>query len=482
MAANRASAQQGLTIALIVFVMLTFILAVTTYLFFKKASDAETAMATANGEASKAKGEMQKVADDRAKLLGILGFPEDKAVADVETETNEAFEKKYGDYRDDQKAYLKLSDWLLGAVKSKDEANKTLQAEKRATEEALNKQLQQSKDSLDAFEKKYRDLEATLADERSKFNKGREQYEELTAQLQTDLKKANEASERMKLLVDEISKGEQLVAVDQQAKYKGAKAEGQVAQLYDELRRREGTIARQNEILSDLRVADKSVQDMVLAATPKDDRIDGFDGQVVSVNEVEGTLLLDVGSTQGLRTGTIFNIYNPNDPRPQIGAKKAVVEIQAIEGPRAARARVRHQSTRDPILAGDGVATSLWSPGQGSEAVFVGYVQVDRDGGQDSDDLARLVERSGGRVEPSVTPSTTLLVDAGPPRVLAGERPAGWRQADETRRERMLKEAKRLGVRVVGVDTFLDMMGLDRSSFDTNRLRPAGRPAVPAGS
>ena len=324
--------------------------------------------------------------------------------------------------------------------------------------------------------------EADAEAERSEFNKGRERYEELTAQLQADLKKANEASDRMKLLVDEIAKGDQVVAVDRQAKYKAAKAEGQIGQLYDELRDRERMIARQNEILAELRVADKSVQDMVLAATPKDDRIDGFDGQVTSINEVEGTLLLNLGSTQGLRTGTVFNIYNPNDPRPQIGAKKATVEIQAIEGPSLARARVRYQSSRDPILAGDGAATSLWSPGRGFEAVFIGYLQVDRDSGQDSDDLARLVERSGGRVEPSVTPTTTLLVDAGPPRILAGERPSGWRQADETRRERMLKEAKRLGIRVVGVDTFLDMMGLDRSSFDTNRLRPAGRPAVPAGS
>ncbi len=474
MAANRAGAQQGLTIALIVFVMLTFILAVATYLFFKKASDAETLAATATADSQKAKSDMQKATDDRNKLLAILGFPEDKPVADIETETNEAFEKKYGDFRDDQKAYLKLSDWLLGAVKSKDEANKTLQAEKRATEDALNKQLQQAKDSLDAFDKKYRDLEATLADERTKFNQGREQYEELTAQLQAALKKANEESDRMRLLVEEIAKGEPLVSVDRQAKYKTTKPEGQVTQLFEELRDRERMIARQNEILADLRVADKSLQDAVLAATPKDDRIDGFDGQVASVNERDGTVAIDVGSTQGLRTGTVFNVYDPADPRPQHGSKKAVVEVQAIEGPRVARARVRHQSSRDPIIAGDGVATSLWSPGRGFEAVFVGYVQVDRDGGQDVDDLARLVERGGGRVEPSVTPSTTLLVDAGIPRFVAGEKPAGWRQADETRRRRMLDEARRLGVRVVGVDTFLDMMGLDRSSFDTSRLRPAG--------
>ena len=482
MAANRASATQSLTIALIVFVMLTFILAVTTYLFFKKSSDADLATVAATAEASKARSDMQKSQDDRSKLLNILGFPEDKAVADIETETADAFQKKYGDYRDDAKVYTKLSDWLLGAVHSKDEALKTLQAEKLAMETGKDKALDDARRRQNELEQLLKKQEADAEAERSEFNKGREQKEELTARLQADIKKANEASDRMNLLIEEIAKGEPLLAVDRQPKFKAQKAEGQVAQLFEELRDRERMLARQNEILADLRVADKGLQDTVLAATPKYDRIDGFDGSVVSVNEVDETLVLDVQSTQGLRTGTVFNVFNPNDPRPQIGSKKAVVEIQAIEGPNVARARVRHQSLRDPILAGDGVATSLWSPGRGFEAVFVGYVQVDRDGQQDIDDLSRLVERGGGRVEPSVTPLTTLLVDAGPPRLAGGERPTAWRPADETRRERMLKEAKRLGIRVVGVDTFLDMMGLDRASFDTNRLRPAGRTPTPAGS
>jgi len=254
MAANRASAQQGLTIALIVFVMLTFILAVTTYLFFKKAADADAAMAVANADSAKSKQEMQKAAGDRAKLLGILGFPEEKPVQEVETETNEAFEKKYGDFRDDQKAYLKLSDWLLGAVKSKDDALKTLQAEKLAMETSKDQALADSRNRQNELEQLLKKQEADAEAERAEFNNGREQYEKLTAMLQADLKKANEASDRIKLLIEEIAKGEPLVAVDQQAKYKAAKAEGQVGQLYDELRRRETMIARQNEILADLRM------------------------------------------------------------------------------------------------------------------------------------------------------------------------------------------------------------------------------------
>ena len=322
MAANRASAQQGLTIALIVFVMLTFILAVTTYLFFKKAADADAAMAVANADSAKSKQEMQKAAGDRAKLLGILGFPEEKPVQEVETETNEAFEKKYGDFRDDQKAYLKLSDWLLGAVKSKDDALKTLQAEKLAMETSKDQALADSRNRQNELEQLLKKQEADAEAERAEFNKGREQYEKLTAMLQADLKKANEASDRIKLLIEEIAKGEPLVAVDQQAKYKAAKAEGQVGQLYDELRRRETMISRQNEILADLRVADKSLQDMVLAATPKDDRIDGFDGQVVSVNEVEGTLLLDAGAAHRHRVQRLQSERSASPDRRQEGGRR----------------------------------------------------------------------------------------------------------------------------------------------------------------
>lgn len=476
MAANRAGgAQQGLTIALIVFVMLAFILAVTTYLFFKRSTDAEVARDQADAASKKALADMQRATDDRTKLLTILGI-DDKPMAEIESETNEAFAKKYGDFREDPKAYVKLSAWLLDAVRSKDEANKTLQAEKRATEDALNKQLQQAKDSLDAFEKKYRDLEATLADERSKFNQEIEKNTKLATEAQDARTLADDESKALDSLVLKIGEGEKVVALmdDRKAKYRTAKPEAQVDMLFDEITKLAGEIKSKNDVLANLRVADSGLQDTVRRATPKDDRIDGFDGQVISVDEREGTLAIDVGSTQGLRTGTVFDIYDPRDPRPQFGSRKGVVEIQAIEGPNVARARVRHQSARDPILAGDGVATSLWSPGRGFEAVFVGYLQIDRDGGQDADDMARLVERSGGRVEPSVTPTTTLLVDAGLPRVAGGAKPAGWRPADETRRERMLREADRLGIRVVGIDTFLDMMGLDRSSFDSNRLRPAG--------
>jgi len=436
MSANRTSVSQSLTISLITFVMLTF------------------------------------------ELLQILGFPDDKAVADIETETTEAFEKEYGDYRDDAKAYTKLSDWLLAAVKAKDEALKNLNAEKASMEQGKNKALADSQNRQNELEQLLAKQQADAEAERGKFNANRAEYEQLVKNLQDDLKKANAASDRFNLVVEEIAKAGGFLSVERQAKFKAQSPEERMTTVFEELRDRERSLARQNEVLADLRVADRALQDQVLAATPQDDRIDGFDGRVIAVNELDRSALVDVGDTSTLRRGLVFNVFDPADPQPPLGARKAVIEVIDIESPSLARARIRTQSSRNPILAGDGIATSLWTPGQTLETVFVGFMQVDRDAAQDQDTLTGLVERFGGRVEPTVTPATALVVDGGLPRITAAglDKNSGWRPADEKRREKQLAEARRLGVRVVGLNRFLEMMGLDRESFDATSLAgPGGR-------
>ncbi len=49
-------------------------------------------------------------------------------------------------------------------------------------------------------------------------------------------------------------------------------------------------------------------------------------------------------------------------------------------------------------------------------------------------------------------------------------------------RKQLIVEEVAKGEPPVGVDTFLDMIGLDRSSLATNRLRSASRTPQPAGS
>ena len=66
-----------------------------------------------------------------------------------------------------------------------------------------------------------------------------------------------------------------------------------------------------------------------------------------------------------------------------------------------------------------------------------------------------------------VTPMTAMVVDAGKPPAEKGEE--GF--AEEARRQnRSLGTAKQDGVRVVGIDSLLDMLGLSRAALTADRL------------
>jgi len=94
-------------------------------------------------------------------------------------------------------------------------------------------------------------------------------------------------------------------------------------------------------------------------------------------------------------------------------------------------------------------------------------VNLDDVGDADRGRLVDLVTRAGGRVVDAVTPMTSLVVDAGKPPAERGDE--GF--AEESRRQaRSLATAKQYGVRVVGIDALLDMLGLSRSSLASDRL------------
>jgi hypothetical protein len=97
--------------------------------------------------------------------------------------------------------------------------------------------------------------------------------------------------------------------------------------------------------------------------------------------------------------------------------------------------------------------------------------------------LRSVIERAGGTVVGTVSPQTSLVVDAGsPPQSVVERGPAGvWRQSDEKRRKEAVDRARDVGARVVGLDTLLDVLGVDRSALSAATLAPTtdgGRPAT----
>ena len=491
-----SSVVQSFSIALIVFVMLTFVLAVTTYLFFKKADENLKLLEAKQKEMSEENSKRLEAVNQRLELVkDVLGFPEDMDNAEILKRKKDSVDDLFGKYIDPP-TYAKLAEWLSSSIQTKHKEMSQLEADKNRVIVERDKAVKEKDKELEQLRADKKTAQEETEGLRKKFA---EYEEESTAKNQGYLKEreaADDRAKRLKLLGEEIAKAGQLLTEDRRRNWpaeerEGAKGGGEgvderrVTLILDELRAREGQVNRLNQIVAQLRATDPAVQNVVLAATPKDDRIDAFDGRVLSVNERDRTVLLSLPRVSGIRPGLIFDVFAPEDPQPQFSAKKAVVEVLAIESDSLVRARVRKDSTRNPILPGDAVATSLWSAGTPLEVVIVGGVQFGSDAAGDADRLKALVERIGGQVGAGVTPFTTLVVDAGIPKQKGLEGAAlGLRKplSDKEKefRTRQIKEARQNGIRVITLDAFLDMMGLHMEGIGSNRLPvPVDRRAAP---
>jgi hypothetical protein len=494
MASNNSSVVQSFSIALIVFVMLTFVLAVTTYLFFKKADENLKLLEAKQTEASDANTKRLEAEKNRLELVkDVLGFPEELGNPEILKRKQDAIDDVYGKYLE-QPTYDSVVEWLSSSVQKHHEAMSSLQAEKDRFAAEKKELADRHESELKKKEESTQNAVAKIKDVESKQQASETAAAASIKQLEQARDAATAQTKRLKLVGEKISEARPYLSSDRQQKWPadseaadGDRDERRVAVLLDEMRDRERTIVRLNQIIAQLRVADPALQTTVLAATPKDDRVDEFDGRILSVNEMDRTVLVSVGRTTGLRAGLQLNVYDPTDPQPQIGSKKAVVEVVAIESDSLVRCRVRKDSTRDPIIPGDVVATSLWSPGTPLEVVIVGITQFGGEPEGDRKRLEQLVERVGGTVADTVSPSTTMVVDAGVPQskgIDAEGQVASrkfWSAKQKERRVSQMKAAEQMGIKVTAIEPFLDMLGLQVESVRANRLPvPLDRNAAPA--
>jgi hypothetical protein len=457
-----------LSIALIVFVLLTFILTITTYLFFKQRMDERT-RAQAAEKATVEKQETLMVSQQEVqKLRELIGSTEGATLETIETDLNNLFTKDFAGFTEEPKNYGRLVAWLRSEFRRKDADVKAAAEKTKAADVTATEARKQASAEIDAAQKSVQAARDDQSNDKKSFDDRWSGHEAKQTELLDAKRAAEEKSKRLESLTQKVAGAEQYLTPARQKEFIAKEsAEDKLDVLYDEMRKRAAAIKEQNALLASLRVADRGLQEQVLASTPKDDRIDGIDGRIISVDEGERSVLISCGTTRGIRPGMILHVFTPDDDRPQAGDRKGVVEVTSIEGPALVRATIRRDSISTPILAGDGVATSLWAAGTAPEVVIVGYVNLDDSGGADRDRLVALVERAGARIVDAVSPTTALVVDAG--------RPSGARAeegfAEEGRRQkRNLDAARMYGVRVMGIDALLDMLGLDRASLTADRL------------
>jgi hypothetical protein len=473
MAANRTT-QAALTIALSLFVMLTFVLGVTTYLFFGQRQEADKAQIAASTSAAETQAAMQATKDEMAKLRSLLGVAPDTPIADIETGLGNLLAGDFQGFDGDEKSYLKLIEWLRAEFRVKADAVKKAAEERNAAETKAAADVKAAEEALAAAQAAEAKSKGDLDAATKQFTDARGQHEAQQSKL-LDEKRSDEAKARdlANLKLQIVGMGETLPSA-RRVGFEARTPEEQLGVIREELRNQYKEIRRLNELISVARIASAEVQDTITEMRPEGDRIDGFDGRVIDVDPRSGTALVSCPSTAGLRPGLVLHVFPPGEQRPQFGERKAMLEVTQVEGPTLVRATIRREDSRDPILSGDGVASSLWAPGVSPAIVIVGFADVDADGRSDAEMLTGLVTKAGGRVVDSVSTDTALLVDLGPaPTTADGTEGPGV--AGETKRRLKATENARLyGTRVGSLETLLDMLGIDGEAFAEGRL-PRGR-------
>jgi len=370
-------------------------------------------------------------------------------VADIRAELENRIAGPFAGFPAENASYLKLLEWVRKALEDKSTAVKTADDEKKALAAQKAAEVaaaEKAKAVALAAEQAAKEASAAAA---ADFEKRRSDVEKERDDLLGKKRAAEQESNALRSLEAEVAKGLDFMPPSRKPEFERAIADKNSIKQLDlmlfELRSRAKSIAELNEILARLRVADPKLQEEIIAARPADDRIDGFNGHIVSVDPRLGTALISCRTTAGLRPGLVLHVFKPDDPQPEFGTRKAVVEITDVEGPTLVRAVIRRQVPRNPILSGDGVSSSLWA---------------------------------GGVIVDAVAPNTALVVDLGQPTTGEdGREVPGW-PAESRRRTRNLDDAKTFSIRVTGLAGLLDMLGLDGESFRPGRLpkpRAVGR-------
>jgi len=418
-----ARENQGLQIALIIFVMLTIILGVTTYLFFRQSEEAFNKAKQNQDEATKKTQLCDKANEDADELKRLIGAAKTDKIDAVAAQFNEDMKTYGGTYPDAVRFYRPLLAKLSDIVKQKSadlvKARAEIQEWTAKYEVREASKDPQIKDFQASADKQAKDL----AGERSKFKGERDRIAADEAKLQADLQNARKES---------------------------ATSVAQIQTKYD-------SAIVQVQKLTHLVKQKSEIIDSVTAST-----IDVPNGEIRWVNQRNNSVWINLGRADALSRQITFSVYPADITDLTAGGKKASIEVTQILGDHLAEARVIDDKISDPIMPGDKIHTPVWSPGEQKHFALAGVIDVDGDGKSDLQTVKNLITMNGGVVDcymddkgkrfGDLTVNTRYLVLGEPPN------PKGQPALMATY-SKIIGDADRLGIKKMPLQDVLQQMG-----------------------
>ncbi|MEO8494423.1 MAG: hypothetical protein ABI614_05105 [Planctomycetota bacterium] len=445
---------QGLQIALILFVMVTVVLAVTTFVFYRKIEEA----AQKQKAAEAAKVTAEQIRDDQIYF-------------------NQYFMHIFG--------AKPLTEAELTVIIPSVEGN----PEMAAVHTSYEQDIATYGEGLPQEKLNYRELPANLIQAIRKLNIANTESAEQTTRLinerddirTTSKKEVDLAQAGQQTAADELSSSREVFNTDRDGLK--TKQEKEFADYQTAVKEKTVLVTTRENTIKEREVAIKSL-DLTVSKQKdtitelRDEPFEAPDGRIAWVNQQSRTVWVNLGMADGLRRQTTFSVYDQDAMNVAPGAggdktnsedaskrkvdeRKGMIEITRIIDQHLAEARIVDDYTADPILPGDQVFSPAWKPGRKVRFALVGFMDVDGDQRSDRDLVRNIISMGGGQIDAEVhddgvsegelTANTRYLVrgeprDGSDPKVLAED-------------GNLIGKAEDLGVQEISLLMLLDLMG-----------------------
>lgn len=419
---------QGLQIALILFVAVTVLLAATTYIYWRKSDELAKEVQQKTAAAHDADATRVAAVAEAAQVKAFLGFAPEASLADIQHAYDVdmsllAAAELAGPSR--KRDYRRLVPFFV------DEMVKRSQQVK-----ALIEKLAAATDGIDVArrEEQARTLVAVTQAATNKDELGFE-----TGRYRTnvgDIKKVNDETR----VVLERTQANAAAESEENAKALAA---------------RNAEIARLGQVIEIQRTRLKAVERPPLFETA--------DGKIAVVDQRTRLVTIDLGSADGLPPQIAFSVVDRDASRVGEAKKKGTIEVVRVLDSHLAEARIVEDDLRDPILADDQIFSPIWQRGQKSRFALVGFMDVDGDGVSDRARIRSLIAQSGGEVSVEVADDgkRTGKLDVDTRYIVIGKRPdERTNPAALAAYTALLAEADRLGIEPLSFQRLLGMASI----------------------
>ncbi|MGC3972064.1 MAG: hypothetical protein QM775_33395 [Pirellulales bacterium] len=427
-----ANQNQGMTIAVIVFVILWVISTALMVVFVNKGTHLEKLLTTAEKSA----------ADNEAAFLGVQ-----EELNDVKKMVVPAS----GDSTIDHKA---LRDRFMADLKKHGDRLKVIDAGKEVPQsysqmlDAALAALDQRNTGLEAEKIRVADLEKQNTALAATYQAQVDQYKK-----QAEAAETEKTSLQSKLTTAEQNLKNEQVQVTAQLEDLRTKGEARAAELTKEL----------NDTKDKLTTTERANEALSRRLFEREERANtaSYDGEVTKVNPSARTVWVNLGVYDNLPKHLTFSVQGRGVPAGSEVPPKGKIEVVQILADHLAECRILEDDLRNPILAGDNIFTQLWEPGQRTRFAFAGKIDLDNNGTDDMDQVRALVARAGGQIDAEVVNGELKgKLDIETRYLVLGTVPADKNSAD--RYNELTREAERLGIQRVPMAVFFDQIGYKR--------------------